>query len=151
PNAALVVIIVSDEDDQSQQTPIQYGADLQRRTPNGVLPAVVSGQLSGCSSASGVAGEAPTYESFLSLFGNGISASICADWGQTLASLGGEAFGLRRSFRLAIPPAADPAPIVRLNGQMLAPTDYAFVDRDLVFVTPPPEGAVITIEYSPDC
>ena len=149
PTAALVVIIVSDEDDQSFLSPAQYANNLAQRTLNGVLPAVVSGQENGCSSSAGIADPAPIYEEFLDFFGNGISASICADWGTTLAALGGEAFGLRRAFRLALRPAADPAPIVTINGNVTSA--YTVVGSDVIFDQPPPEGAVIRVDYSPDC
>ena len=151
PSAALVVIIVSDEDDQSALTAPQYATDLIRRTPNGVLVAVVSGQFMGCASSAGFADPAPKYENFLTFFGNSVSASICADWGQTLSALGGEAFGLRRSFRLAITPAPVPAPVVRVNGSVVQPPAYQIVGQDVVFANPPREGAEIVVEYSPDC
>ncbi len=151
PDAALVVIIVSDEDDQSPLTVTEYATDLVRRTPNGVLPAVVSGQAMGCSNSAGIADPAPDYEAFLGFFGNGVSESICDDWGQTLATLGGQAFGLRRSFRLAIPP--DPmSPVdARVNNVMVAPGSFQVIGRDIVFNTPPPEGARIVVTYSPNC
>ena len=153
PTAALVVIIVSDEDDQSPLSPPTYANDLNQRTTNGVLAAVVSGQSAGCSTPLGDAFPAPGYEQFLSFFGgNGLSESICADWGQTLADLGGEAFGLRRSFRLAIRPSIMPvAPIVMVDGMLVPPSDYSVVGNDIVFNEPPPEGATIVVEYRPDC
>ena len=152
--AALVVIIVSDEDDQSALTPAQYANDLQLRTPNGVLTAVVSGQQTGCSSPAGNAASAPDYEDFLSFFGNSVSASICADWGTTLADLGGEAFGLKRSFRLSIDPDLMQPVVVTVNGVLqIEGTDYTLTGREVVFSTDsvPQEGAMITIEYNPDC
>ena len=151
PDAALVVIIVSDEDDQSVLTVTEYATDLIRRSSSEVLTAVVSGQSTGCQGASGFADPAAKYEQFLTFFPNGVSESICADWGQTLASLGGQAFGLRRVFRLAIPPSPTRGLTVEVNGSVVPPNLYRVDGRDIEFDIPPAEGATILVTYSPDC
>ncbi|MCA9554919.1 MAG: choice-of-anchor D domain-containing protein [Myxococcales bacterium] len=151
--AGRVVVIVSDEDDQSPAPVAAYLAELRRRAPDGFTTAMVSGQASGCINQSngGVATPAWRYEEFAGLTG-GLSESICSSWAQTLANIGQAAFGLKVSFSTT--QRADPTETIEVwvNGQPVS-SGWHFDPGSsaVVFDQPPAEGAVIEVEYTPQC
>lgn len=152
PDAYRVVIVVSDEDDQSPLPVAAYYNELLGHSPSGFITATVTGQASGCSNpATGFASNAPRYEDFTRLTG-GLSESICSGWAQTLASIGQAAFGLRSKFLLSNP-AVQTMPIqVWVDGQLRTTGwHYDAADDSIVFDTPPPEGSEVTVEFTPAC
>lgn len=150
--AEKVFVVISDEDDQSPAPPRTYAAEILQRF-NRPTMAVVTGGRDGCTSDSGFAFPAPRYAEFVGDL-EGISASICADWSQTLSLVGEAAFGLRRRFPLTRTPDESQPIEVRLDGRRLTPSEYALeaLPDPAVLLDPPPiEGAVIEIRYVPAC
>ncbi len=153
PAAGLVVVIVSDEDDQSRGSPLFYFNVLRNRGASGLLTAMVTGQRAGCNRQNPLSARpAPRYEDFSALSG-GLSESICSDWSSTLANIGDAAFGLRGSFRLER--AAEPGdPIeVRIDGVLAAMDAWSYdpAIQSIVFQSPPKEGSSIQVRYTPAC
>ncbi len=155
PDAGRVVIIVSDEDDQSGGTPITYFNLLRTEAQFGYAVATISGGPAGCRLMNRVALPAPDLESFRMLSG-GFYESICASsWAQTLSNVGSAVFGLRRRFPLSQP--ADPAQpiIVEINGQLAPAGSWSYdsatgaVEFDPANV--PPERSVVRISYRASC
>lgn len=146
-----VFIIVSDEDDSSSATPLFYATALTQRFTDPVA-AVVSGERIGCISADGSATPASRYLEFLARM-NGISASICGNWSQTLRSIGQAAFGLQVRFDLTRPPEPSRPIDVRVDGQLLPANRFSLdPSGPTVIIQPPPaEGARIDIQYVPSC
>lgn len=152
PDAGRVVIIVSDEDDQSPLSVANYFNELSARSPVGYVTAMVSGGRAGCTSPTGGSAQmAPDYVQFASLTG-GLDESICSDWAQTLSAIGQAAFGLRYKFPL--PRAAAPGDpiLVWVDGRPVT-SGWAYdpADGTVTFNQPPPEGAEVRIEYTPVC
>ncbi len=152
PGARAALIVISDEDDQSPQPVDFYAGELTARLPT-LSAAAVTGQSAGCSFGSRLGAlPSPRYETFLQAVG-GLSASICADWGSTLAALGQSAFGVGRRFSLSSPIRAGTAPTVEVDGRPLNPSEYV-VDRAgnaVVLQQTPRRGAVVIVEYEPQC
>jgi hypothetical protein len=146
-----VFVIVSDEDDQSQLSPLAYAAELERRFSS-LTAAVISGGATGCRSSTGSAVPAPRYQRFIGQL-NGITTSICADWGQTLSTIGQAAFGLKTRFRLSR--RADPTqPVgVWIDGQAVPASRHRLdgAGAAVIIEPPPPEGAQIEVEFTPAC
>jgi hypothetical protein len=152
PNAGLAVIIVSDEDDQSFLPTVNYFNELRNSAPNGYVTAVVTGGMSGCVGATGSGDPSPRYLDFAALTG-GISESICSPWASTLATIGNGVFGLEITFPLSQP--ADPSQpiVVTVNGSVVPRNDWTYdtTTASVTFTNPPPDGAQIEIEFTPDC
>lgn len=145
-DAGTVLVIVSDEDDNSVE-PVEFFYDALRRLVPDLVVAVVSGGEVGCLPSTF---PAPRYVDFVQLTG-GISLDICQDWGPNLQSLGNFAFGLDRSFALS--GAADPAfpVVVRVDGSPVSGWMLDETGSVVLFDRPPPESSEITVEYSPSC
>lgn len=147
PNSARVVVFVGDEDDQSAASVAQYYQEIRQRAQNGFTVAAVTGQAGGCATAD----PAPRYEDLVRL-SNGVSASICAAWSQTLARIGQVAFGLRSRFFLSRAADSGRPFVVTVDGVVQNQgVQYDGADNSVVFTTPPPEGAIIRVEYSTTC
>lgn len=151
PDAVRALIVVSDEDDQSPLAVATYFNELRQRAPNGYVTAMVSGQRQGCQGATGSAFPAQRYVDFATLT-NGIDASICSSWANTLANIGQAAFGLRQRFFLSRIADTSAAIEVRIDGvpQMMGWT-YDPADNSVFFNQAPPEGSRIEIEFTPVC
>ena len=150
--AGLVVIVVSDEDDQSQAPVTVYFNQLRQRARAGYTTAMVTGQASGCQSpATGSAAPGQRYEEFARLTG-GLSESICSSWAQTLANIGQAAFGLKSRFLLSREVDTAQPIEVTVDGRVVRQGwQYDPADGSIVFATPPAEGAQIAVEYTPRC
>lgn len=140
--AALVIIYVSDEEDQSPLTVAQYEAFFASVKPSGV-------------SVSAVADAGTRYESITSFYG-GLRLSITApDWGDQLGRLGAEVFAstppVQLFYRLSAA-IADPADVqVTVDG---VPAAIASVDaprRVIRLANAVPDGAVVAVTYVPLC
>jgi|GEM_PF-1586716 len=153
PDAARVVVIVSDEDDQSPLSVPTYYTELRSRSPKGVTTAMVTGGAGGCSSSNGggSATPAPRYEQFATLT-SGLSESICSNWAQTLANIGQAAFGLRTKFILSRDASQSDPILVWIDGQPVTQGwHYDAADGAIVFDSPPSEGAEVVVEFTPVC
>ncbi len=107
--AGLRIIFVSDEEDQSPSTVNTYVSFFQalKLNPDHVRLSGITGQLGGCSSASGTADPAPRYEQAVSDTG-GISVSICAsDWIDSLTELAWGAQSFQDTFPLSASPVVE--------------------------------------------
>ena len=151
-DAATLVVIISDEDDQSPAPPLTYFGLLQSRPAVAVQLALITGQAAGCRSAGGSATPAPRYEEIRALT-SGISESICGDWAGTLTRIGAAAFGLRAHFTLSQPADLNDPIEVLVNGaaQPRSAWSYDPATGAVLFATPPPNGATIEIRYTPRC
>lgn len=153
-NAGFVVVIISDEEDSSPASTVFYFTELQRYAPTGYLTAVVSGEATGCVSPMllGAAAPAPKYMDFLRLT-QGTSLSICTDWATTLQTLGAIAFGLRSSFPLTQRLDTSGTLRVEIDGVLVPLGDYTVdvAGNAIVFATPPPERATVSITYAAGC
>lgn len=164
-DAALAVIYISDETDQSNRA-VTFYEDFLRNIKgfanSGMFSAssVVGITQGGCSSSSGDADYAPRYINIANNTG-GVVESICAaNWGQTLANIGLNSFGLRRQFALT----SQPVPItiaVTVNGNAVPNTTaggqinwvYDAASNGVSFSASavPPAGATITVTYAVAC
>jgi hypothetical protein len=164
-DAALAVIIVSDERDQSTRTQ-QFYEDFLRNikgfqnTSMFSASAIVGTQSPTCNGPGGNAEYAPRYINVANNTG-GVVESICAaNWGQTLANIGLNSFGLRRQFALS----SAPVPItiaVTVDGNMIPSTtaggqqnwQYDQPSNTIIFsqVAVPPAGSTITVTYTVAC
>jgi len=163
-NAGLVVVYVSDEEDQSIPDTGYYVDFLrnikgfQNREMLQVY-GIVGDCPGGCQNQNtGEAGEGCRYSDVAAACG-GFEYSICAnDWTTIYEDIGNRAFGLRRQFFLTR--LADPTTIVvdvrDAQGNsvpMEEGTDWVYDDESnsIIFTDAPPAGADITIEYDTLC
>lgn len=159
-NAALSVIVVSDEDDAGDEP------SLATYYPAGVpslqgymafLEAVKNGTLTNAPvlfSAVTQIGRAARYERMVEEFGGLLVDIDDPAWGEDLAELGERTFALQRTFRLSNPP--DPATLVVEVDEVEQVVDVDFVIQGelgdtIVLNEQPPAGSVIEISYLADC
>lgn len=164
-DAALAVVIVSDEEDSSPQTTNFYENFFRnikgfQNSALFSLSAVVGTTNPSCSSGSGNAAYGSRYIAVAQATG-GVVESICnANWGQTLANIGLNSFGLRRSFQLS----SQPVPVtisVQVDGVPTPATTpaaqvnwtYDAATNTIIFATTavPDANSVITVTYSVAC
>ena len=163
-NAGLVVVYVSDEEDQSIPDTSYYIDFLrnikgfQNREMLQVY-GIVGDCPGGCNNSNtGDAAEGCRYSDVAAACG-GFEYSICSnDWTTIYEDIGNRAFGLRRQFFLTR--LADPDSIVvdvrDAQGNsvpMEEGTDWVYDEESnsIVFTDAPPAGADITIEYDTLC
>ena len=171
--AKLVIIMMSDEDDQSPGTVDYYvaflkslkgprnndllsvsmiaGFDRDGDVKNPPSPQICPGSQS--SEAGGV-----RYLDMFKKIGNGLAFTVCsADWGANLQKLGLDAFATNINYYLSR--QADPTTIeVTVNGNSV-PNDpvkgytYDPNTNSIVFGSGavPPKGAVVEVDYSAQC
>lgn len=164
-DAALAVIFVSDERDQSSRTQAFYEDFLRNikgftNTAMFSASAVVGIQSPSCNGPGGNAEYAPRYINVANNTG-GVVESICAaNWGQTLANIGLNSFGLRRQFSLSSSPVpvtiavtvdGNPIPGTTAGGQQN--WNYDSSTNTIIFsaAAVPPAGATITVTYTVAC
>lgn len=164
-DAALAVIFVSDERDQSSRTQAFYEDFLRNikgfsNTAMFSASSVVGTQSPSCNGPGGNAEYAPRYINVANNTG-GVVESICAaNWGQTLSNIGLNSFGLRRQFSLS----STPVPVtlaVTVDGNAIPMTtaggqqnwQYDNTTNTIIFsaAAVPPAGAVITVTYTVAC
>lgn len=164
-DAALAVIVVSDEEDHSTRPTTFYDNFFRniKGFQNGSLFSFSSvivppGVNPSCSS--GGAERGIRYAAVSQSTG-GIVESICTvNWGQTLANIGLNTFGLKRRFYLS----SQPVPVtisVKVNGATIPNTggggqvnwayDQSTNSVDFQTVAVPPAGATIEITYTVAC
>jgi hypothetical protein len=155
PEAALSVVVVSDEDDGSPIPLNSYVAFLAG-TKAGTLSnaqvmfSAVTGGANGCEVGDAAAYPAPRYESMVQAFG-GISLSICdANWGEQLSQIGEATFSLQRVFTLSN--EADPATVtVTVDGQTTTEFSLLPGEQTLQLDSDPPPGSVVEVTYLAPC
>lgn len=155
-DAAFVVVLVTDEDDQSVYSAISYLHYLRLNFSNRFQIAAIYGGEMGCSIA-GIrsASASPKLFNFVTL-ASGVHELICSSsWANTLSNLGSVAFGLRDRFHLN--QAADAMQMieVKVNGVTASSMDWNYdVSRQEISFVPiavPPESAIIEVTYVPKC
>ncbi len=165
PDASLAVIYVSDEIDQSPQASSFYENFLRniKGFANSTLfsaSAVVGTTNPVCNGPGGSAEYAPNYISVANNTG-GVVESICAaNWGQTLANIGLNSFGLKRQFTLS----SQPVPVtiaVSVDGAQIPSTTaggqvnwtYDMGTNSVVFSASavPQANSTIEITYTVAC
>lgn len=164
-DAALAIIFVSDEEDQSNRTVSFYEnfyRNLKGFQNSSMFSAssIVGTQSPRCSGPGGNADYGPRYIQVAQNTG-GVVESICsANWGQTLANIALNSFGLRRQFQLSSQPVAVTI-AVRVNGQAVPSTSpggqmnwsYDPATNTITFTqsATPQAGATISVTYSVAC
>jgi len=164
-DAALAVIAVSDEPDHSSRTVNFYENFLRnikgfQNSGMFSFSAIVGTQTGGCNGPGGDAQYAPRYIQVAQNTG-GVVESICnANWGQTLANIGLNSFGLKRQFVLSSAPVASTIS-VDVNGTTIPSVTpggatrwtYDTGTNSIIFQTGsvPEAGATISITYSVQC
>lgn len=156
--ARLVMLNVTDEEDQSRSTAAFYTdffQQLKGRYNAGLVSwNTISGdEQKGCS-ANGVSAAANDLGWKVARDTGGKAYSLCsADWTQIAGELALDAFNGRKQFPLTR--VADPATlVVTLNGAaQTSPANYTFdqASNSVVFVVAPPPGASIVAEYDALC
>jgi hypothetical protein len=170
-DAKLVIIIVSDEADQSP-APVDFYVDFfksikgYRNDQLMDVSVIVGDTPSGCS-ANGISAEAAPRYVFVQQATGGVFRSHCsANWATTLGDLGLDSFAARTQFPLTRP--ANPATIAVFvdnhdgNGQQAIPEDldgsgdgweYDAPSNSIVFGDDvvPARGATISVSYEATC
>lgn len=159
PDAALAVIIVSDEDDGSPEEVAYYTGFLEGlktavHPPSPVLFNAVTGGPEGCEQDEIVATAAPRYQQAVEISG-GAWMSICAaSWGEELEDLGASVFLARGRFSLEGQPM--PGSLrVQVNGTPAPDTDWSYIQGSKTVVFSPDHlpqpGDVVEIFYAVAC
>lgn len=149
-NAALSVVIVSDEDDGGTQD-----SSVPRSTSSYVqhLNALKAGSFSGASVLVNLVVQpnaSPRYTAVADAFDGVILDISSEDWGQNLGTIGAATVGLARLLRLENRPV-DSTIVVTIDG---VPTTDFSVDQGaqaIVLDEDPPAGAEIVVEYVVQC
>jgi hypothetical protein len=164
-DAALAIVMVSDEEDHSSRAVSFYEnffRNIKGFQNSGMFSfsAIVGTQAGGCNGSGGQADYAPRYIQVAQNTG-GVVESICnANWGQTLANIGLNSFGLKRQFVLSSAPV-EATISVEVNGMMVPRQtpggtmrwEYEASSNSVIFQTGsvPQAGASIAITYSVHC
>ena len=165
PTAALAVIIVSDEEDHSSRALSFYENFLRnikgfQNSGMFSLSAIVGTQRPTCNGAGGRAEYADRYVRISQNTG-GVVESICnANWGQTLANIGLNSFGLKRQFILSSTPVPStiavtvdtiPVPSVTPGGQTRWGYDQPTNSVTFQAGSVPQANATIEVTYTVAC
>jgi hypothetical protein len=153
PDAALALIFVSDEEDQSPLSPGAYVAAF-RSLKGAARPERLS------ASAVVTTGAACAYETGLRYRAvaealSGLVRPICtSDWAGVVSDLADRALGLRASFPLAQPPV--PGSLAVFVDGARAPSDawrFDAADRQIIFApgAVPAPGRRVEVRYQPAC
>lgn len=156
PEAALSVIIVSDEEDSGDMVEVAAIDASTARPPQSYvefLRGLKAGSLTNAQvlfSVVGIPLWAPRYQQVTLALG-GVFLDIAApDWGTQLSSIGSATFGLQRLFRLGSPPAAGSV-VVLVDGVATSAFSVLPGSQSVLLDEPPPEGAVVEITYEAGC
>jgi len=165
PDAMLAVIFVSDEQEQSSR-PVSFYESFLRNVKGFARPemfsasAIVGTTPGGCRSRTGEADYAPRYMQMAQNTG-GVVESICnANWGQTLANIGLNSFGLKRTFFLSSQPVqatlavrVDGIQVPTISAAGVTSWSYDVGSNSVVFVAgrAPQPGATVEVTYSVAC
>lgn len=148
PDAALAVVLVSDEDDQSPGGVDALIRSLRRvkRSSPMTFSAIVA-PPGGCASA---VEPGTRYLSAVSAIG-GVAASVCdSDWSGSLAAIADDLFRERNRFVLEA--RAEPSSlVVTLDDVPTSAWTYDDATHAIVFDTPPSPGVRVRIRYSEPC
>jgi hypothetical protein len=151
--AALSIIIVSDEDDSGLDAPAfgftQFGHPLE--TYMAFLDALKGGVLTEAPvlfSAVVDPSFSPRYTTMATNYGGVVLDITSSSWGSDLTEIADATFALQRLFRLATPAQTGSANVL-VDGQ---PASFVIdVNGNVVLNDPPSAGAVVEITYVPAC
>ncbi len=165
PQAALSVVVVSDEEDGSTRTVDFYvsfllGIKGLQNANTFTFSAIVGDAPSGCSGAGGSASAGLRYIEVAERTG-GVVQSICTpDWARALENVSTTAFGFKSRFVLSGQPVVDTV-VVAVDGASVPPVDAQGAQRwsydagaNAVVFTPyatPEPGAQIRVQYRAEC
>ncbi len=147
PDAYLVVIILTDENDQSSLTVQAYADALKTYKSNAGLIKYYGLVTTVLPVSRSVESIGTRYMQMRDILG-GTIADITSDFYQTLTDFGGSIVNLMSSFALSQNPVSNV--VVKVNGlQVMTGWTYDTQNRSVKFddQSIPPEGATITIEY----
>lgn len=146
------IVVVSDEDDYSPRPVPYYVAQLEAALGKPLFVGI-TGQAAGCNQPgqAGYSTPAPRYEQTVQSM-QGLSLPICGDWASTLEQIGNRVFGLQSDFFLSRRARAGTVE-VSVDGTRQPSDAYSVngLGDQVSFVTPPSEGSVIEIRYTPLC
>ncbi len=171
PDAALTIVFVSDEPEQSGPAIgapsgdvgfyLSYFSALKgpARSHTVSLSAIVGGP-NGCAGAGGTAAATPRYLDAVQRT-HGVFQSICeSDWSAALEQIAGRTLGLRSRFVLSNPPAANTVEVF-IDGVSVPATGpsgavswaYEFAENSVTFAPAavPQPGAQIRVRYAAEC
>ena len=148
PDAALAIVVVSDEDDVSPGSVAQYVAALRALKPESPVSfSAFVPPLGGCPSGSS---PAPRYLEAARALG-GVTASVCeADAGTALDTLAEGLFVPRDTYVLSHP-AETSSLEVSLDARVITGWRYDPATRALRFPSPPAPGSVLEVRYTEPC
>ena len=165
PDADLVIVILSDEDDQSDDQflggSIQDAVhQFETAAGNGGLSisGLVGPTSQGCMGPFGSVRAGPRYHELIARAGNGLALSLCDDMSANLNTLANSLFG-GPEFRLQAEPI-ESSIMVTVNGSNVASSNmgttvwsYDAAKQSVVFADGqvPANGAQIQISYTPYC
>ena len=149
-DAALSVIIVSDEEDNGFDTSLDPSVVRPVETYIEVLEALKSNLQNTPVLVSVVVavGNAARYETVARSFGGVILDITDPTWGAQLSQIGDATFGLQRLFRLGAPPVAGSV-VVTVDG--VVTTSFTVDGEAVTLDDTPGAGALIIITYQPGC
>lgn len=148
PDAYLAVIVVTDEDDQSAKTPVEYVNFLKSFKANAGLVKVYSiCDSAGTNTGSGITTGCARYAS-ASNASSGTVSNIRNDFHASLSQMGDSLINLLDSFALSQAPAAGTL-VVSVNGSIVTEYTYNSASRSIKFNAGhvPDAGAVIKVSY----
>ena len=162
PNANLVVVILSDEDDQSPAGTALY-VDQLRNRPVGAPSVTIyalSGGPEGCSGPNGSVVDAPRYDEAVTMSG-GFHASICdSSFGASMTRIADATFGVgRQRYPLGVQPAPGSV-VVRVDGVVRPATTGTITQYGIDYRAPavqfapgraPSTTRAVSIAYTPFC
>lgn len=154
PSAALAVIFLSDEPEQSAQDALHYIDFLEGLKPEAArigVSAIVGDRAAGCTATcDGAANDAQPGDKYIDVveaFG-GLFGSMCTcDISTFLGDIGNAATAPSRTYTLEELPLDASQLEVLVNGAPYAAFTYDAVTNTIVLATAPPEGAEIVARY----
>lgn len=149
-DAALSVVIVSDEEDNGADTTLDPSVVRPVETYIEVLEALKSNLQNTPVLVSVVVsvGAAPRYQAVAAAFGGVVLDVTDPAWGEQLSQIGAATFGLQRLFRLGGPPLLGSV-LVTIDG---TPTTAFTVDgASVILDAAPGAGALVAVTYQPGC
>jgi cysteine-rich repeat protein len=163
PNAELVVVVLSDENDQSLATVASYVNQMRTRPvglPGSLRVYSITGGPTGCAGVGGSADVGTRYIEATQLTG-GFDRSICdPSYQQTVTAIADGVFdGTRRVYSLGNTPAPDSVMVFMDNAMVPAQTgtvaawgvDYGAAQLIFAPGATPGANATVRVEYDPFC
>lgn len=147
-NVTTHVVLVSDEREQSAETPDALVSQMQSVAPRLVVSAVAGDMPAGCETADPGTG----YDEAVALTG-GAFLSICGAWGSHVEDLAAVSLDNAYRFGLVGVPVAETITVTVEGAEIPSGWSYDEANNELVMAAPLPIGALVVVTYaeSTDC